>query len=792
MGLFMSQQQEISALKKFVRATNFLATSQIYLKQNVLHKRPLSHQDIKPRLLGHWGTCPGINFVYANVNRLIVKNQRSFVYLVGPGHGFPAVQANLFMEGSLSHYYPDIIPYNEDGITDICQKFSAAYGYPSHANPEAPGQILEGGELGYSLSVAWGAVLDNPDLIAACLVGDGESETGPLAASWYANRLVDPATNGAVLPIVHINGYKISGPTRMGRMSHEELDLEFRGLGYHPIIVDDELEEDIYVQMANAMDLSYEMIKEIQTRARSGEDVVRPRWPVILMRTAKGWTGTTTYNGKKLEGNCESHQVIVNKCATDKGHLDALDSWLASYKFSELYQINDKGELIFDEEIQSLLPPKELTCGQQHLSYGGEVVRALEQPDLQKLAYGPETPRGARGLSMYKMGEWMRDAMKLNREQRNLRIFSPDETYSNQLQAVFEETDRAWQWPIEEWDQDMARDGRVIELLSENLLFGMMHGYTVTGRHAMFPTYEAFSQVVSSMADQYCKYVYASQGVHFRKPVPSCNVVLSSLLERQDHNGYSHQNPSFLGAMLEKHPKIISAYLPADGNSTLVYTERAYEDRDKLNIIVAGKKDLPQWLTLDEARKQAKDGVMVWDFASDDNPDVVLVGCGDYVTQEAMAALVVIREILPRVRIRFVSVTELTSSGLGSLDFQSKPWLMDEIFTEDKGVIFNYHGYPNTIKKLVFDYKGSDRFRIKGYEEEGSTTTPFDMGVRNGTSRYHLVIDMAYKLFQQGVIDETQHVSITTDMLQRLVEHRNYIKANGVDPISLENWVWTR
>lgn len=651
---------------------------------------------------------------------------------------------------------------------------------------------MRGGELGYSLSVGWGAVLDNPDLIATVLIGDGESETGPLAASWYANRLVSPATNGAVLPIVHINGYKISGPTRMGRMSHEELDLEFRGLGYSPIIVDSDAEEDIYVQMTNAMDTAYSMINEIQTRARSGEDVVKPRWPVILMRTAKGWTGVSEYNGVKLEGNCESHQVIVNKCATDKGHLDSLNNWLASYHFQELYHMNDKGELIFDADICSLIPPKQLACGRQHLTYGGEVVRALSNPDLEKLCYGPEVPRGQRGFSMLKMGQWMRDAFKLNRDQNNLRIFSPDETYSNQLQAVFEETDRAWQWPIESWDEDMSRDGRVIELLSENLLFGMLHGYTVTGRHGMFPTYESFSQVVSSMADQYCKYVYASQGVHFRKPLPACNVVLSSLLERQDHNGYSHQNPSFLGAMLEKHPKIISAYLPADANSTLVYTERAFADRDKLNILVAGKKELPQWLSLEEARKQAKDGVMVWDFASDENPDIVLAGCGDYVTQECMASLVLIRELLPRARIRFVSVTELSSDGLGSRKFKEKPWLMDEIFTQDKGVVFNYHGYPNTIKKLIFDYKGSRRFRIKGYEEEGSTTTPFDMGVRNGTSRYHLVIDMAYKLFQQGVIDETQHVSITTDMLQRLVDHRNYIKANGVDPIEIENWVWTR
>ncbi|MCH1919407.1 phosphoketolase family protein [Shewanella sp. A3A] len=788
----MTQQQEIAALKKYVRATNFLATSQIYLKNNVLFKRPLQHGDIKPRLLGHWGTCPGINFVYANVNRLITKHNRQFLYLVGPGHGFPAVQANLFMEGSLSHYYPEIIPYNEDGISDICRKFSAAYGYPSHANPEAPGQILEGGELGYSLSVAWGAVLDNPDLIATVLVGDGESETGPLAASWYANRLVSPKNNGAILPIVHINGYKISGPTRMGRMDREELEAEFTGLGYYPIYVDSNLPEDVYVQMTNAMDKAYDMINEIQRIARSGDDVCKPRWPVILMRTAKGWTGVPEFDGKKLEGNCDSHQVIVNKCATDERHLKALNDWLDSYKFHELYSVSDSGELIFDAEIQSLIPSSELCCGQQRLSYGGEVVQAVKNPDLTKLAYGPDVARGTRGYSMLKMGQWMRDAFKLNEKERNIRIFSPDETYSNQLQAVFEATDRAWQWPIESWDEDMSRDGRVLELLSENLLFGMMHGYTVTGRHAMFPTYESFSQVIASMADQYCKYVHASQGIHFRKPVPACNVVLSSLLERQDHNGYSHQNPSFLGAMLEKHAEIVSAYLPADANSTLVYTEKAFAGRDKLNILVAGKKELPQWLSLEEARKQAEDGVMIWDFASDENPDVVLAGCGDYATQEAMAALTLIREQLPRVKVRFVSVTELNANGLGSLEFSSKPWLLDDIFTADKGVVFNYHGYPNTIKKLVFDYKGAHRFRIKGYEEEGSTTTPFDMGVRNGTSRYHLVIDMAYKLFQQGVIDETTHSRITTDMLQRLVDHKNYIKANGVDPEYIENWEWKR
>ncbi|TKB53026.1 phosphoketolase family protein [Ferrimonas aestuarii] len=788
----MATQKEIGALKKLVRASNFLSVAQIYLKQNVLLQRDLAHEDIKPRLLGHWGTCPGIAFVYAHINRLICKHNRPFLYLVGPGHGFPAVQANLFIEGSLSHFYPDTIPYAEAGMKQICEKFSAAYGYPSHANPEAPGQILEGGELGYSLSVGYGAALDNPDLINVVLVGDGESETGPLAASWYANRLLDPKTSGAVLPILHINGYKISGPTRLGRMDDEEIRMEFTGLGYEVLFVDDEKEEDVYEQMATAMDRAYEIINDIQKRARSGEDVCKPKWPVIAMRTAKGWTGTKEADGKKLEGNCDSHQVIINNCAKDPEHLRLLNEWMASYGFDELYSIGEDGKLEFDKEIQSLIPREDLRIGRQILSYGGEVVRPLNKPNLDELSYGAETARGQRGVSMNKMGEWMRDAFRLNAEQKNLRIFSPDETYSNQLQAVFEETSRAWQWPIKEWDNDMSRDGRVMELLSENLLFGMLHGYTVTGRHGMFPTYEAFAQVVSSMCDQYCKYVYASQGVPFRKPVPSCNVVLSSLLERQDHNGYSHQNPSLLGAMLEKHPTIISAYLPADGNSTLCYTEKAFDDRDKLNVIVAGKKELPQWLTLEEARKQTAEGIMTWDFASDENPDVVLASCGDYVTQECMAALVIIRELLPKLKVRFVNISELTSDGVGSLKYGQNPTLLDEFFTEDKGVVINYHGYPNTIHKLLFNYPGIKRCRVKGYVEEGSTTTPFDMGVRNGTSRYHLVIDMAYKAFQQGVITDAQHVEITTDMLQKLVDHRNYIKEFGVDPKEITDWVWSR
>lgn len=787
----MATAHDIIALKKYVRATNYLAASQIYLKDNVLLERPLAHADIKPRLLGHWGTCPGINFVYANVNRLIKNTNADFIYIVGPGHGFPALQANLFVEGSLTHFYPEKIPYSTTGVKHICERFSAPYGYPSHSNPSAPGAILEGGELGYSLAVAYGTVLDNPDLITVCLVGDGESETGPLAAAWQVNKLLSPIDSGAVLPIIHVNGYKISGPTVFGRMSDEELTNYFSGLGYEPLIVDHDLPTDVYVQMADTMDAAYARIRAIQSKARGGEDVEKPRWPMIILKTPKGWTGTPADEHLKFEGNYASHQVIMDDVAKDDRHLELLETWLTSYGIDELLTL-DGDTITFDADIRALIPPVGKSCGTQRYSRGGDIVRELQLPDLT--TYAVDVKKDARGAiatsSLFAYGTVLRDAFKLNEANHNLRLFSPDETYSNQLQSVFEVTGRAWQWPKKEWDQDLSRTGRVMELLSEHTLFALLHGYTVTGRHGLFASYEAFVQVIASMADQYAKFIKASQNVAWRKPVPPVNIVLTSLLERQDHNGFSHQNPSFISSMLEKDGDIISCYLPPDANTLLVTLRKTFESRNALNLIVADKKPLPQWLTLDEAETQMKDGIMTWDFASDADPEVVLAASGDHATEESLAAIELLKIYVPAARVRFVNVSELTALGVGDPTTATNSAFLDRYFTPDRGVVFNFHGYPQTIKKLLFDYTGAHRVQVNGYVENGSTTTPFDMEVRNRTDRLHLVVDLAAKLRDGGFIAPEKFADIETSINDKLKAHHDFIIKNGVDPEEIEKWKW--
>ena len=541
-------------LQKYVRAANYLSVAQIYLKDNITLKRPLEFKDIKPRLLGHWGTCPGINFVYAHINHIIIKNNAKCIYIVGPGHGFPAIQANLFIEKALTKYYPDTIPYSEKGLIDICSRFSAPYGYPSHSNPAAPGAVLEGGELGYSLSVAFGTVLDNADLIACALVGDGEAETGPLAASWQVNKLLSPITDGAVLPIVHVNGYKISGPTFFGRMSNEEVAKYFEGLGYHPMIVDFDNEKDIYETMSETMDKAYKEIRDIQQKARSGKEIVKPKWPMIFLRTPKGWTGVQEADNKKLEGNCLSHQVILGQVQSNKAHLKMLEEWLKSYNFDELIEEIDNEKLQFIKEIEELIPKEGMSCGTQELSLGGNIMKALKLPEMSQNSFRFHEPyRGkTKDSALQVAGEYFKDILKMNKSNDNFRIFSPDETYSNKIDAVFSETKRVWQWPLKDFDKDFGREGKVMEMLSEHTLFGLMHGYTVTGRHGVFVSYEAFVQVVASMADQYAKFIKASKDVQWRKPLPPMNIILTSLLERQDHNGFSHQNPSFISSMTEK------------------------------------------------------------------------------------------------------------------------------------------------------------------------------------------------------------------------------------------------
>jgi len=777
---------EVEALRKFCRATNYLSASQIYLHDNILLEKPLKSTDIKPRLLGHWGTCPGINFLYAHVYRSIALHNSDMMVVVGPGHGFPAIQANLFMEKSLTRFYPKQIPYSKQGIKEICSKFSAPYGYPSHANPAAPGAILEGGELGYSLSVSYGAILDNPDLILACLIGDGEAETGPLAAAWQINKLINPAENGAVLPVLHINGYKISGPTFFGRMSDTEINDYFRGLGYNPIIVDSEKKEDIHQQMANAMDRANHQIQEIQDRARSGEDVECPRWPMIAMRTPKGWSGTAFDGDQKLEGNCLAHQVIHAHAKTDVEARKSLEKWLKSYHFDEL--VEKKRPFQFCKEIRTLLPKKAKAPGSNPIALGGTQIHTLDLPHLSTLSVGGRS-RGKETFSSMKVGgNLLAEAVKRNPV--NFRVFSPDETYSNKIDAVFKHTTRAWQWPIEEWDKDMARSGRVLEMLSEHSLFGMQHGYNVTGRHGVFVSYEAFVQVIASMADQYVKFLKASQEVSWRKPLPGMNVILTSLLERQDHNGFSHQNPSFISSMLEKDGELIRAYFPPDANSMLVTLKKTLQSRDRLNMIVVGKKENYKWLSLSEARKQVAKGIMTWDFASDVNPDVVFVASGDYVTKESMAAISILKKMIPGTKTRFVNVSELSVLGVGDPTIASDDDLLDAYFTPDKGVVYNFHGYPHTIKKLLFDYRGARRFSVHGYQENGSTTSPFDMHVRNETSRYHLVLDAVKILHQQGNIEPGVRQNVEKDIMKKLEDHRRFIIANGDDPADITGWSW--
>lgn len=777
--------KEVDALKKYVRATDYLSVSQIYLKENTLLKRSLEFDDIKPRLLGHWGTCPGINFVYANINRLIIKNNAKFLYVVGPGHGFPAMQANLFVEKSLTHFYPEKIPYNEKGIVEICSKFSAPYGYPSHSNPAAPGAILEGGELGYSLSVSYGSILDNPDLITVCLVGDGESETGPLAAAWHANKVVNPAENGAVLPILHVNGYKISGPTVPGRMDDTELRKYYEGCGYEPHFVTEGKSYDIYKKMAEVMDECYAKIRAIQKQAKTKKGIVKPKWPMIVMRTPKGWTGVK-YDGKiKLEGNCKSHQVIVKYAKKDKNHLKMLEDWMNSYKFHELFieKSND-----FIPEIKSLIPRKGMACGSQKNAFGGDVIKELNYPKLSDLAIKFKKRGALKSSSMERSGKYLESLFKLNKKKNNLRIFSPDETYSNKIDAVFTQTNRSWQWPIEKFDTNLAPQGKVIEMLSEHTLFGMLHGYGVTGRHGVFVSYEAFVQVIASMADQYVKFIKASEEVAFRKPLPALNIILTSLLERQDHNGFSHQNPSFISSMTEKDGRIIKTYLPPDANSMLVTMEEVFRSRDHLNLIVTGKKMNFNWLNLRDAKKQMKTGIMTWDFTSDRNPQVIIAASGDYVTNECMAGIQIIRELLPKARLRFVNVSELTALGVGDVTVASSSKILDKYFTKDKSVIYNFHGYPHTIKKLLFDYSGANRIIVNGYLEEGSTTTPFDMMVRNKTSRYHIVLQFIEALFRQKDITKSKYNEIKKDINKRIKDHKKYILKHGVDLEEISDW----
>ncbi len=772
---------QISDFEKFRRVTNYLTVAQIFLQDNFLLERPLTFDDIKPRLLGHWGSGPGVNLIYSHLNSMIKKYGQEMIFVLGPGHAFPALQANLFLEGTLGEFYPQAT-HTYDGIAYICRNFSWPYGFPSHSNPGTPGVILEGGELGYSLSNAYGAALDNPNLIVACLVGDGEAETGPAAASWHLNKLVNPKTNGTVLPILHLNGYKISAPTIFGRMSDDELKALFWGYGYEPRIVSG---DDLDQQMEDTLDWAHELIWSIK---KSPDEVVAPRLPMIIMRTLKGMSGPKELDGNRIEGNCLSHQVVLTEAKNDPKQLKMLEEWLQSYKFNELFdRINGFGDF-----VGKIVPEKAQRMGVSPHAHGGDpVYKPLNLPSVEQFAEDAIIPGTIGSSSMIRAGLYLKEVFKLNKENNNFRFMSPDETYSNKLNAIFEEVSRAWVWPIESWDKDLSQDGRVMEMLSEHNLQGLAQGYVLTGRHAIFASYEAFIQVVASMMDQYAKFVKHAADYPWRKTFPSLNYILTSSGWRQDHNGFSHQNPGFIDDALQRHGDFVDVYFPADGNTTLVVLEKMLSSTRQINVMCAGKTLEPRWLTPDLARKQVTAGIMTWDFASDANPDVIMVGVGDYPTKETLAAISLAKKEWPDIKLRFINVSSLTNKGFGQGHRMLSELEFNDLFTTDKPVICNFHGYPETLKAILFNYiNDATRFDVRGYIECGSTTTPFDMHVRNRTSRYHLVMAIFKQLFKQGRIPQTEAQRIITKYHQLIDANTAYIRIHGIDMPEIDEWTW--
>ena len=789
---------EIEKIKKYVRATNYLSVGQIYLQNNFLLKDKLTFDDIKSRLLGHWGTCPGINFIYACLNNLIIKTGANMMFVLGPGHGFPAIQSNVFLEGTLGKYYKEA-NLNEEGISYITKNFSWPYGFPSHSSPMTPGVILEGGELGYSLSTAYGAALDNPNLIVSCLVGDGEAETGALATAWHLSKFIDPAKNGAVLPILHLNGYKISGPTIFGRMKNSDLKALFKGYGYEPIIVEGKGEK-VYEKMVKALDEAYSSIKKIQKEARENperklEDYFR--FPMIIMKTPKGWTGIKYLkgfkiegNGDKIEGNCLSHQVVGKEAKTDKYQLKLVEKWLRSYKFEELFDSQNG----FSKDILDNVPKEGLRMGDNQTSFGikkGDHSRDLILPNPENF----ETKIDGAGIvsagAMKKNGEYLAEVVKLNNEQRNFRLFSPDETYSNRLQDMFKETTRSFSGKLEEWDKDLSRDGRIIEVLSEQSLQGLAQGYILTGRFSIFASYEAFIPIVSSMADQYSKFLKIARKTEWRGDVPSFNYILTSSGWRQEHNGFSHQNPSFMDELLNKSHDFINIYFPADANEAILITEKCLSSKNEINVIVVEKTIEPIWLSLEEAKREVENGISIWDFASDENPDIVFGGCGQYLVKEALAAIDLLKKEAPEVKARFVNVVELSPNTVGH-DNKISEVDFERYFTKDKPVIFNFHGYPDTLEQTLFRFVNAlGRISIHGYMESGSTTTPLDLHIRNKTDRYNLFIEAIEKVAKNGVIDGEKANRLTLIYQNKIKDHKDYIMRVGDDPEEILNWKFT-
>lgn len=776
---------QLQLIDRYWRAANYLSVGQIYLMDNPLLREPLKPEHIKPRLLGHWGTTPGLNFIYAHLNRAIRQHDLDMIYICGPGHGGPGMVANTWLEGSYSEIYPQV-SLDAQGMKTLFRQFSFPGGIPSHAAPETPGSINEGGELGYSLSHAFGAVFDNPSLIAACVIGDGEAETGPLASSWFGIKFLNAARDGAVLPILHLNGYKIANPTILGRSSDEDLLHLFRGYGYEPLIVSGHEPEKMHRQMAQTLEQALERIRHYQQQARSGEAAeTLPRWPMIIMRSPKGWTGPQTVDGKKVEDFWRAHQVPVSSCREDDGHRQILEEWMRSYQPDDLF--DEQGRL--RPELAALAPEGDKRMGATPWANGGRLRRELNAPSIADYAVDVTSPGETQAESTAALGAYLAGIFQRNRD--NFRLFGPDETASNRLSKVFDVTSRTWQEPVKPYDEQLAADGRVMEILSEHQCQGWLEGYLLTGRHGLFNCYEAFIHIVDSMFNQHAKWLKVTRKLPWREPISSLNYLLSSHVWRQDHNGYSHQDPGFIDHVVNKKADIVRVYLPPDANTLLCVADHCLKTWDRINVIVAGKQPAPQWLNLEAAQKHCAAGMGIWHWAGTvdkgEDPDVVMACAGDVPTMETLAAVDLLRDYFPDLRIQVVNVVDLMALQTAE---QHPHGLSDEafdaIFTADKPVIFAFHGYPSLIHRLTYPRNNHGNFHVRGFMEEGTTTTPFDMTVMNELDRFHLAQEAIVRTPSlQGKAD-----AVLDELAEKIAEHHRYVREHGEDLPEVRGWKW--
>ncbi|WP_204153226.1 phosphoketolase family protein [Leptolyngbya sp. CCY15150] len=777
--------EELSKINAYWRAANYLSVGQIYLYGNPLLKEPLKLEHIKPRLLGHWGTTPGLNFIYVHLNRLIKAQDLNVVYIAGPGHGGPGLVANTYLEGTYSEFYPNI-SQDEDGIFRLFKQFSFPGGIPSHVAPETPGSIHEGGELGYALSHAYGAAFDNPDLIVACVVGDGEAETGPLAASWHSNKFLNPVHDGAVLPILHLNGYKIANPTVLSRLSPGELESLFVGYGYRPYFVEGSDPEQMHQLMARTMELAMSEIKTIQQDARTNGFRQRPQWPMIVLKSPKGWTGPKDVDGKKTEDYWRSHQVPFSDLSTNADHIRLLEDWMKSYKPEELF--DEAGTLI--PELAALAPEGDRRMGANPHANGGILLRDLRMPDFQDYAVPVPKPATTYAQATLEMGKFLRDVMKQNMDSQNFRVFGPDETASNRLHPIFEVSERTWVAETLPEDDHLAANGRVMEILSEHTCQGWLEGYLLTGRHGFFSCYEAFIHLIDSMFNQHAKWLKTTRHIPWRRPIASLNYLLTSHVWRQDHNGFSHQDPGFIDHVINKKADVIRVYLPPDANTLLSVTDHCLRSRHYVNVVVAGKQPSLQYLDMDAAVKHCTKGIGIWDWASNDQgcePDVVLACAGDVPTLETLAATDLLRQHFPDLKVRVINVVDLMTlqpesehpHGLNDKEF-------DTLFTTDKPIIFAYHGYPWLIHRLTYRRTNHKNMHVRGYKEEGTTTTPFDMVVLNDLDRFHLAMDVIERVPSL----QSTGAYVMQTLRDKLIDHKHYIARHGQDMPDIRDWMW--